>query len=533
MSLTYAFAGELVKTEKTADGDLLVYGKATGPDLDLDEQICDPKWLKTAMPKWAEWANVREQHTAIAAGVGIETEQQGDDWYVKTLVTDKGTAHKVETGTLKGYSVGIRNARVVKDAKAPGGRIVSGEIVELSLVDRPCNPTAKMAICKSVGGGALRPVDEAGDLLGDDPATFTDGEDVLETVEDVEKAETADVVKAVQVDAPPAEQVVKVDQTEKLAEQATETPAVEATTQAKKSKPVKDSNLLSVRAYKAATAVVTKTLADVTKAVDETADIAGAWAAIGQICDLIIHEATELKTGRMEEKHDIEILLRAICSLACFIDRETFQQAGSYGPDDSDDDGDLSYVALFAKTVSAADRRRMGKTGVAMPNGDFPIPDEGHLKAAIGRLGNYTGDKAAAKKHIVARAHALGLDNLIPDDWTATDGDDNAKTAEPDVTKASTADVAVDIPEIVKKAVAEANAASEERIKALEAELAKVAATPIPGGPVLIAPPASQRIPEITKADRYRAMANQSGDPSVREAYLALAKREEATTTAN
>lgn len=532
MSLTYAFAGELVKTEKTADGDLLVYGKATGPDLDLDEQICDPKWLKTAMPRWAEWANVREQHTAIAAGVGIETEQQGDDWYVKTLVTDKGTAHKVETGTLKGYSVGIRNARVVKDAKAPGGRIVAGEIVELSLVDRPCNPTAKMAICKSVGGGALRPVDEAGDLLGDDPATFTDGEDVLEVEPAaVDKAVEADVAKAVQVDAPPAGQVVKVEQTP--VEQAPEAPAVETIAQVKKSKPVKDSNLLSVRAYKAATAVITTTLADVTKAVDETADIAGAWAAIGQICDLIIHEATELKTGRMEEKHDIEILLRAICSLACFIDREAFQQAGSYGPDDSDDDGDLSYVALFAKTVSAADRRRMGKTGVAMPNGDFPIPDEGHLKAAIGRLGNYTGDKAAAKKHIVARAQALGLEKLLPDDWTAAGADDSKKTAEPDVTKASTADPAVDIPEIVKKAVAEANAASEERIKALEAELAKVAATPIPGGPVLIAPPASQRAPEITKADRYRAMANQSGDPSVREAYLALAKREEATTTAN
>jgi hypothetical protein len=46
MGLTYAYAAEIVKSERDADGHLIVYGKATGPDLDLDGQICDPKWLK-------------------------------------------------------------------------------------------------------------------------------------------------------------------------------------------------------------------------------------------------------------------------------------------------------------------------------------------------------------------------------------------------------------------------------------------------------------------------------------------------------
>jgi hypothetical protein len=521
MSLTYAYAGELVKTEKTDTGDLLVYGKATGPDLDLDEQICDPKWLKSAMPRWAEWANVREQHTAIAAGVGIETEEKGDDWWVKTLVTDKGTAHKVETGTLKGYSVGIRNARVVKDAKAPGGRIVSGEIVELSLVDRPCNPTAKMAICK-MAGGSLRPVNEDGAPLGDDPSTFGDGEDVAEPV-----ADGTDVAKAVQVDTAPAAVQPKA---EAVGESSAPTSG-DRDSATKKPKAPRGGNLLSVRAYKTAAGLVSKALAGgLTKMADESADIAGAWAAIGQICDLIIHEATELKTGRMEEKHDIEVLLQAICYLACFLERETMQQAGSYGPDD---DADMSYVQLFAKTVSAAERRRMGKAGVAMPNGDFPIPDEDHLRSAVGRLGNYTGDKAAARKHIIARAKALGLERLLPDDWNAT-GADDTKTADPDVTKTPTADAAVDIPEIVNKAVAEATKSHEAELRALRDELAKVAATPIPGGPVLIAPPTSTRTSAgLTKVARYRAMAEQSNDPSVREAYLALARREEATATAN
>ncbi len=71
----------------------------------------------------------------------------------------------------------------------------------------------------------------------------------------------------------------------------------------------------------------------------------------------------------------------------------------------------------MVKYVSAAARRKYARQGVAMPNGDFPIPDEGHLRSAIGRLGNYHGDKAKAKAHIIKRAKALGLTHLLPKDW--------------------------------------------------------------------------------------------------------------------
>lgn len=149
--ITYAYAGDIVKT-KTEDGDLIVYGKATGPDLDLDEQICDPSWLREAMPEWMKFGNVREMHQPIAAGVGIDLEAKGDDWWLKSQVVDPSTAKKIETGALKGYSVGIKNAKVVNDPVAKGGRIVGGTIVEVSYVDRPCNPTAVAGIAKAVGG---------------------------------------------------------------------------------------------------------------------------------------------------------------------------------------------------------------------------------------------------------------------------------------------------------------------------------------------------------------------------------------------
>ena len=148
--ITYAYAGDIDKSYDE-DGSLIVVGKATGPDLDLDEQVCDPNWLKSAMPAWMEYGNLREMHQPVAAGIGLELSADGDDWHLKSKVVDPGTQAKIEAGALRGYSIGIKGAKVIKDAAAPGGRIVGGTIVEVSYVDRPCNPTAVTAIAKGAG----------------------------------------------------------------------------------------------------------------------------------------------------------------------------------------------------------------------------------------------------------------------------------------------------------------------------------------------------------------------------------------------
>lgn len=155
MPLAYAYA-DIVKFERDEHGDLVVHGRATGPDLDLDRQICDPQWLKSAMPAWFEWANVREQHSSIAAGVGEEIEHLPDGgWHLKSVVVDPVSARKVEKKVLKGYSIGIRDPKVIKDAGAPGGRIVGGQIVEVSLVDRPANPTCTLSLAKALRPGPI------------------------------------------------------------------------------------------------------------------------------------------------------------------------------------------------------------------------------------------------------------------------------------------------------------------------------------------------------------------------------------------
>ena len=150
LTTTYA---EIVKTDKNSDGTLTVYGKATDDSLDIDQQIADDAWLSRAMPEWfMTGGNIREQHSNIAAGVAKEYEAKSDGHYISALVVDPVSVRKVETGVLKGFSIGIRAPRVVRDTKAVNGRIIDGQIVEVSLVDRPANPNCQLLLAKSVEG---------------------------------------------------------------------------------------------------------------------------------------------------------------------------------------------------------------------------------------------------------------------------------------------------------------------------------------------------------------------------------------------
>jgi len=134
------------------DGFMYVKGLASDDTLDLDQQICDPEWLKSALPDWFALGNIREMHQSKAIGKATEMEQTGSGFVVTAKIVDEQAAKMVEEGIYTGFSIGIKNARVIKDNKAPGGRICSGSVVELSLVDRPANPSCVIEIAKSVDG---------------------------------------------------------------------------------------------------------------------------------------------------------------------------------------------------------------------------------------------------------------------------------------------------------------------------------------------------------------------------------------------
>ena len=148
---------EIIKSTENEDGTLMVYGKATDDTLDLDQQICDPAWLSKAMPEWmVSGGNVREMHGSSAAGVAKEYEAKSDGHYINTLIVDPLAITKVKAGVYKGFSIGIKAPRVVRDNKAANGRIIDGQIIEISLVDRPANPSAKLIMAKSVAGELVK-----------------------------------------------------------------------------------------------------------------------------------------------------------------------------------------------------------------------------------------------------------------------------------------------------------------------------------------------------------------------------------------
>jgi predicted RNA-binding Zn-ribbon protein involved in translation (DUF1610 family) len=154
--LTY-LSFPIEKTETDADGNVIVYGKATDGSVDSDEQIVDTDWSAGAIADWLKsGANVRVQHNPQRdpAGVGVEVEHQSDgSTWVKSLVVEPVAKTLVLKKALRAYSVGIARPKIVRDAVARGGRIVDGEIVEISLVDRPANKNCGIQLVKSADDG--------------------------------------------------------------------------------------------------------------------------------------------------------------------------------------------------------------------------------------------------------------------------------------------------------------------------------------------------------------------------------------------
>lgn len=68
---------------------------------------------------------------------------------------------------------------------------------------------------------------------------------------------------------------------------------------------------------------------------------------------------------------------------------------------------------------NADDRKKMAAEGQAMPDGSYPIANAEDLENAIHAVGRGSDNHLAIRKHIIARAKALGLTSKIPSNWGA------------------------------------------------------------------------------------------------------------------
>jgi len=166
MAATLTDSGELTFTsfgiermETTEDGDIVVYGKCSDGEIDSDAQVVSPDWMASASKSWlASGGNLRVQHNPQRdpAGVGLEvtTDNEGATW-LKGLVIEPIAKKLVAKGALRAFSVGIARPTIVNDVtgKARGGVIKGGELVEVSLVDRPANARCRFQLVKSASDG--------------------------------------------------------------------------------------------------------------------------------------------------------------------------------------------------------------------------------------------------------------------------------------------------------------------------------------------------------------------------------------------
>jgi len=463
--ITYVGLGDLTY-KSTEDGTLLVYGVATDPTLDVDRQICDPSWLKQAMPQWfTSGANVREQHSSIAAGVGVELAAEGDKWMLKSEVVDPVTQTKVRKKVLKGYSIGIKGAQVIKDDAAPNGRIVGGTIVEVSLVDRPANPSARIEIAKSVNGELtmteLEPTADvakggpgsgphprgAGDLVThSDYKAYHD--DMAETHHDAaDKAEAA----GNRVEAANQRMTAELHENAATAHRLQAAKAggdwnspVEAgkiselAMAATKINPVQEGKSTDAEIAKGDVAKTSDLNAEAIETVDGAGDKAPSEEkrschrcfGQGEVVDPDTNDRVTCPVcnGSGEEPEDStlhHINQSPSHPGADGDDQKTINQSPSHPGAEKDADAEVTKgnaADLEKRAFSKTEREHAAISGQALPSGAFPIKNIQDLKNAIQSFGR-AKDKDAAKAHIIARAKALGQTNLIPDNWKGTEAE--------------------------------------------------------------------------------------------------------------
>jgi hypothetical protein len=140
------FYGTLEKIEPQEDGTVTVYGVASTSARDAAGEIVTPDAMKAAIPDYLAFGAIREMHEPKAAGTALAcyVDENGDT-QLAAHVVDPVAVQKVKAGVYKGLSIG---GKVVSRDATDRTIITAIQLVEISLVDRPCNPDAVIGLWK-------------------------------------------------------------------------------------------------------------------------------------------------------------------------------------------------------------------------------------------------------------------------------------------------------------------------------------------------------------------------------------------------
>jgi hypothetical protein len=398
--LTYV-SFPIEKFERDVDGDLVVYGKATDGSVDSDDQIVEPGWSAKAMEDWkATGGNVRVQHQArrdpAGKALSIEIDRDGDGGHwLKALVVEPVAKRLVEKGVLTAYSVGISRPVIKRDptGKARGGIVAGGELAEVSLVDRPANKHCGLVLAKSAGDG---PMELVGEVFGEPDILAKAAEDAdLLTKDDSADPDTpggGDASEGAPTDNPDDDGA---DTSEGAGD--TSDDSDDGMSKAEDADPIADADEQTRAAYKAA-----------------RQEWLGREPSIKGVANGTEYLTQRSAWMRWHAEGDAEGLggdrsgaLLWLAKRGISLDEASWEV----------EDEVLKTAGVTDKRDFTAGRRReLAQRGHALPNGSYPIENEGDLAnaATLARSGH--GDVGAGRRLIARRARELGVANPLSAD---------------------------------------------------------------------------------------------------------------------
>lgn len=444
----------------------LVYGVATAEIEDRSGEICDYATTKPHYEKWSgdihkstdgkSMGNVRAMHGKVAAGkvTAITYDDEAKKIEICTKVVDDAEWNKVEEGVYTGFSQGGAYVKRWKDAA--GLQRYTANPSEISLVDLPCLATATFQMIKVDGATENRQFKTV--LAEPTNAEIADRATVLAKAAGDENKWPA-FVDAARTELTKAKGAGKRGQDGKSGEDGKDGPNGESGgkggkagkggpagpdgedggdggdgqdgTDAQAGEPGKDgANGEDGEAGKdgedGADGMHGKDRAKGAKKVAGTPVDGDEWeqvwlskrdgATFKSKAELRRHhetlDAAEIVKKTASPTNDV---LGAINKALGIAPAEEFADLYKL----ADGETALDPVHVEKRTFTSAERKKAVESGAAMPGGSFPIANKGDLENAVKAYGR-AKDPAEAKKHITARAKALGATDLLPADWEAS-----------------------------------------------------------------------------------------------------------------
>lgn len=160
-----------IPIKKIDEEQRLVYGQVAAEVLDNSGEMFDYEASKPYFEKWSEnayatsggksYGNLRVMHTAKVAGridAPLHFDDQNKTIEAVAKVVDDEDWKKVLEGCYTGFSMG---GRYVERVKKGSETRYTADPVEVSLVDKPCIPTATFEVVKADGVVETRHFDES------------------------------------------------------------------------------------------------------------------------------------------------------------------------------------------------------------------------------------------------------------------------------------------------------------------------------------------------------------------------------------